>query len=196
MEEFLEYQFPTNIAYYSSENPDWLIDIRTGEGLYENRILQEENSRTVYSVAKINTDISEIKGLFMACRGRVIPFRFRDWLDYKAVLADLGPTISDGTEFQLKKNYFSGDNYYSKDIKKPVSGTVEIFVDGILQTSGYSVDYTTGIVTFDSPIASGETVTATFEFDKPVRFNSDTLSLQLKTLEISEFSIELIEVFI
>lgn len=195
MEEFLEYQFPTDIFCEVVSSPGWEIDIKTGEGLFEDRSLQANDNRSLWRFEKTGTDIDVIKNLFLVARGRAIAFRFKDWHDYLAVLSDLGPSFSeDGCDFQLKKNYFSGSNYYSKDIRKPVSGTVEIFVNGIEETSGFSIDYTTGIVTFDVAPSSGDTIAATFEFDKEVRFNSDSLSFTVESQTIVYVSSELIEV--
>ncbi len=57
-----------------------------------------------------------------------------------------------------------------RTITKPVAGTVQVYLDGVEQPSGWSVDTTTGLVTFGVPPTLGVEVTAGFEFDVPVRF--------------------------
>ncbi len=57
-------------------------------------------------------------------------------------------------------------------IKKPVVGTVKPYLAGVLQSSGWSVDTTTGVLTFLASPAVGVAVTADFEFDVPVRFDT------------------------
>ena len=61
----------------------------------------------------------------------------------------------------------------------PVNGTVEISVAGVpkTETTHYTVDYATGMVTFTpgNIPAAAQAVTATFEFDVPVRFAEDDL---------------------
>jgi hypothetical protein len=56
----------------------------------------------------------------------------------------------DGSEmaFQLIKTYGSGGHSSVRKIKKPVAGTVRLALDAVEQMSGWSVDTTTGMVTF------------------------------------------------
>ena len=62
-------------------------------------------------------------------------------------------------------------------IVKPVTGTVRVALAGVEQLSGWSVETTNGIVTFDTAPASGVLITAGFEFDVPVRFDTDRLDV-------------------
>jgi uncharacterized protein (TIGR02217 family) len=54
-----------------------------------------------------------------------------------------------------------------------VAGTVKVYLDDVEQLSGWSVDTTTGLVIFSTAPAVGIEVTADFEFDVPVRFDTD-----------------------
>lgn len=81
--------------------------------------------------------------------------------------------------FQLCKHYSNGGNSERRSITKPVSGTVKVYADGVLQTSGFSVNHETGIVSFTTPPAKGIAIGADFEFDVPVRFDTDHLSARL-----------------
>ncbi len=93
------------------------------------------------------------------------------------------------------KAYASGSQTWTRTITKPVAGTVVVALDGVTQGSGWSVDTTTGIVTFTSAPASGVAVTAGFEFDVPVRFDTDQLDVNLDIeTKGSIASIPLIEV--
>jgi uncharacterized protein (TIGR02217 family) len=56
-----------------------------------------------------------------------------------------------------------------RTITKPVAGTVKVYLDGVEQLWGWSVDTTTGVVTFGTAPAMGVEVTADCEFDVPVR---------------------------
>ena len=61
--------------------------------------------------------------------------------------------------------------------------------------SGWSVDTATGLVTFASPPVAGGTLTAGFEFDVPVRFDTDMIDVALKFERLGSIqSIPLIEV--
>jgi uncharacterized protein (TIGR02217 family) len=77
------------------------------------------------------------------------------------------------TQFQLVKEYPSGSVIEVRTITKPVAGTVKVYLDAIEQALGWSVDTTTGLVTFGTPPALGVDVTADFAFDVLVRFHTD-----------------------
>ncbi|WP_167626623.1 DUF2460 domain-containing protein, partial [Paracoccus luteus] len=83
------------------------------------------------------------------------------------------------TAFQLVKRYASGSQTWVRAITKPVAGTVRIALDGAEQLGGWSVDTTTGVVTFATAPAEGVAITAGFAFDVPVRFDTDALDVTL-----------------
>jgi len=60
-----------------------------------------------------------------------------------------------------------------------VTATVRIALGGVEQPSGWSVDTMTGVVTFSAAPGSGVAITAGFEFDVPVRFDTDVLDVTL-----------------
>jgi uncharacterized protein (TIGR02217 family) len=60
-----------------------------------------------------------------------------------------------------------------------VDGVVRIALGGVEQLSGWSVDTTTGLVTFNTAPGAGVSITAGFEFDVPVRFDTDALDVTL-----------------
>jgi len=124
-----------------------------------------------------------------------VGFRFKDWSDYKVESVQIGVGDDSTTEFQLVKIYSSGPVAVSRDITKPVAGSVDIYVDSILQSSGVSVDTATGIVTFTTPPAMDEVITADFEFDVPVRFDTDEMAVSMDSFDAGNWSsIPLIEV--
>ncbi len=53
-------------------------------------------------------------------------------------------------------------------------------MDGVEQLSGWSVDAITGILTFSTAPSEGEEITASFEFDVPVRFDADRISATIE----------------
>lgn len=120
----------------------------------------------------------ELLSFFLAvANGRSNGFRARDLSDYRVPDAynserSLCQAISD-TQFQLVKRYASDGQTWTRTIKKPVAGTVQLYVDEVFQPDGYTVDYSSGIITFDA--APGTTPTAQFEFDVPVKFETNEL---------------------
>ena len=107
----------------------------------------------------------------------------------------LGTGNGTATAFQLVKRYASGAQSWTRSITRPVAGSVRLALGGVEQLSGWSVDTTTGVVTFGTAPAAGVTVRAGFEFDVPVRFDSDTLDVTLDIERLGSItSIPLVEI--
>jgi uncharacterized protein (TIGR02217 family) len=63
------------------------------------------------------------------------------------------------------------------------------------QPSGWSADTATGVVNFDTAPGAGVAITAGFEFDVPVRFDTDTLDVTLDIERLGSItSIPLLEI--
>lgn len=195
---FEEVQFPSDISYGATGGPMFLTDVVSTVSGHEQRNSKWSQSRAKYNAAsgiKTETQWQALIAFFRARRGKAVGFRFKDWSDYKAENIQIGVGDDSTTDFQLIKIYSSGSVAVSRDITKPVAGTVDIYVDAVLQSSGVSVDTTTGIVTFDTAPASSEVITADFEFDVPVRFDTDELGLSMDSFDAGSWSsIPLIEV--
>jgi uncharacterized protein (TIGR02217 family) len=86
--------------------------------------------------------------------------------------------------FQLVKHYPSGSVVEVRTITKPVAGTVRVYKDGVEQLAGWSVDVTTGVVTFTSAPAAGVAITADFELDVPVRFETDHMAVTIESFHL------------
>ncbi len=121
----------------------------------------------IYSRSELNYLINFFRGV----RGAATGFRFKDWSDYQGINELIGVGNGWQREFQLRKTYTINDQSSTRNIKKPVSGKPTISVAGTPVIRGVSVDTTTGIITFTSPPTGN--ITASFEFDVPVRFEQD-----------------------
>jgi uncharacterized protein (TIGR02217 family) len=95
----------------------------------------------------------------------------------------LGTGDGTRTVFQLAKTYGSGFAPWTREIRKPVAGSVRVAVAGTERAEGtaFTIDPSTGRVTFlaGHVPATGAVVTAGFEFDVPVRFDTDRLEISL-----------------
>lgn len=195
---FVEVQFPADIAYGSSGGPEYATDIVASQSGYEQRNVNWEQARARYNVAhgvKTKAQLDALIAFFRARKGRAHGFRFKDWTDYQATAESLGTGDGVTTQFQLMKRYVSGAVTELRTITKPVSGTVQIYKNAVLQSSGVSVNTTTGVVTFTAAPAIGQAITATYQFDVPVRFDTDKLSASLDAYGIhSWLDIPLVEV--
>lgn len=117
-----------------------------------------------------------LNAFFRACEGKARGFRFRDWSDYAATVAQGTVTAVAGVAnaYQLQKTYTtsSGATHVRK-ITKPVAGTVHAYLAGHTTPLAATVNYTTGVITLAQ--APGGPVVWSGEFDVPVRFDTDEL---------------------
>ncbi len=195
---FEEVQFPTDISYGATGGPMFLTDIVSTVSGYEQRNSKWSQARAKYNVAsgvKTESQWQNLIAFFRARKGKAVGFRFKDWSDYKGTNESLGVGDDTTTDFQLQKIYSSGTVAFARAIAKPVAGTTKIYVDAVLQNSGVTVDTTTGVVSFATAPAIGTIITADFEFDVPVRFDTDEMSISMDSFDAGNWSsIPLIEV--
>jgi uncharacterized protein (TIGR02217 family) len=188
---FHEVRFPDNISRGARGGPErrtQIVELASGD---EERNASWANSRRRYDVAygiRRADDLASVVAFFEARNGRLHGFRYKDWADYKSALPSQAITATDqqigtGTgslqTFQLAKRYTSGAQTWVRTIAKPIAGTVRVALGMVEQMSGWTVDTTTGVVMFTTAPANGVIVRAGFEFDVPVRFDSDTLDVTL-----------------
>ena len=204
---FHEVRFPDNISRGARGGPErrtQIVELASGA---EERNASWANSRRRYDVAygiRRADDLATVVAFFEARNGRLHGFRFKDWADFKSCLPSQtpGPTnqpIGTGngaaTLFQLTKRYTSGAQSSTRVITKPVAGTVTIALNGTPQASGWSVSTGTGLVTFTTAPATGVAITAGYEFDVPVRFDTDALDVTLDLERLGSItSIPLVEI--
>lgn len=55
-----------------------------------------------------------------------------------------------------------------------------------METVHYSVDFQNGVVSFVSPPAAGARITAGFEFDVPVRFDTDGIQVSVQSFRAGD----------
>lgn len=188
---FHEVRFPDNISRGARGGPErrtQVVELASGD---EERNASWADSRRRYDVAygiRRADDLAAVVAFFEARNGRLHGFRYKDWADYKSALPSQAITATDqqigtGTgslqTFQLAKRYTSGAQTWVRTVAKPVAGTIRVALGMVEQMSGWTVDTTTGVVTFTAAPAGGVIVRAGFEFDVPVRFDSDTLDVTL-----------------
>jgi uncharacterized protein (TIGR02217 family) len=204
---FHEVRFPDDISRGARGGPErrtQVVELASGD---EERNASWADSRRRYDAAygiRRADDRAAVVAVFEARNGRLHGFRWKDWGDHKSGLPSAPVTPIDqalgsgagATEtFQLVKRYESGAQAWGRRIVKPVAGTLRVALAGDEQVSGWSADATTGIVTFDTAPGTGVLVTAGFEFDVPVRFDTDRLDVTWDLDRLGSIaSIPLIEV--
>ncbi|HEY0281406.1 MAG TPA: DUF2460 domain-containing protein [Rhizomicrobium sp.] len=206
---FHEIRFPTAIAFHSTGGPERKTEIVALGSGFEERNGVWAGSRRRYDVGsgvKTLDDLHAVVAFFEARMGRLYAFRFKDFSDFKSCApgASVAPTdqsvaTGDGATkiFQLAKTYTSGPSGWTRAVRKPVAGSVRMALNGVEQTGGWSVDTATGLVTFASAPANGVSIAAGFEFDVPVRFDTDSLLVNLANFQAGEIpSIPIVEVLL
>ena len=199
-------RFPDTVSQGSTGGPSYKTTIVEMVSGREKRNIEWSLPRMKYNAAfgvRNLADLETVLAYFHACAGRGRSFRFKDWADFKSCAIGASPAatdqliaIGDGATvaFPLVKNYTAGTVILARAITKPVTATVKIAVGGVEQTSGWSVNTTTGIVTFTTAPANLAEIRAGFEFDVPVRFDSDDMQLSHASWQNGTLSIPLIEV--
>jgi len=206
MADFDEVQFPVIVARGASGGPERRTEIVELASGHEERNTPWADSRRSYDVGsgiRSADDLADVVTFFEARSSRLRGFRFKDWSDFKSCKPSeaisyedqfLGAADGVTTSFQLVKAYSSGGRTWTREISKPVAGTTVIAVGGAAQPSGWLVDTTSGLITFDVAPASGN-VTAGFEFDVPCRFDTDQLQTTLRIHRLGEIrAIPIVEV--
>ncbi len=188
---FVDIQFPPTISYGSSGGPAWNTSVVKLDNESTRRTSRWSLPRRPYSVQVDQCSRAELLALknhFWAVQGATCGFRFKDWSDYSSVgggATHLGSAVDPGDQwlgdgdgvaidFQLRKHYIVSGATHTRNITKPVDGTVRVEIDGVEKVTGWTVNLTTGVVTF--MVAPGNTlaVNAGFEFDVPCRFDEQT----------------------
>ncbi len=201
-------RFPVAISRGSQGGPERRTDVVTTASGREERNARWANSRRRYNAGfgvKSLADIQAVVAFFEERRGRLYAFRWKDHLDFKSCATTANPTASDQmigvgdsvtASFQLVKKYGSGLRDYQRLIAAPVTGTVLVAVNDVA-SSFFTVNAQTGLITFNPGRipTTGQVITAGFEFDVPVRFDTDSLSINLTHFEAGDIpDIPLLEI--
>ncbi|WP_171231435.1 DUF2460 domain-containing protein [Ruegeria sp. HKCCA4812] len=197
---FHEVRFPASLSFGSVGGPERRTDIVTLANGFEERNTPWAHSRRRYDAGlgmRSLDDIETLISFFEARQGQIFGFRWKDWSDFKSgkATADINfgdQVIAKGdgtrTEFQLIKTYHSGGASYARPIVKPVLGTVRLGLDQdeVREGVDFDVDLTTGRVTFADPPPEEVDITAGFEFDVPVRFDTDKIQTSVASFQAGD----------
>lgn len=206
---FHEVRFPSKLSFGSVGGPERKTDVVTLANGFEERNSPWAHSRRRYDAGfgmRSLEDIEQLIAFFEARRGQMYGFRWKDWSDFKSTTAthevactDQVIAQGDGltTQFQLVKTYTSGAFSYVRPVVKPVEPSVRLGVDGAELSAGtdYSLDGTSGTITFASAPPSGAAITAGYEFDVPVRFDTDAIQTSVASFKAGDIpNVPIVEV--
>ncbi|MDQ2632430.1 MAG: DUF2460 domain-containing protein [Pseudomonadota bacterium] len=211
LSSFHDVRFPLGVSFGATGGPERLNEIVSLTSGREKRNARFSQSRRHYDAGtgiRSLSDLHDVLAFFEARRGSLHAFRFRDPFDMKSCRpeetvssADQVLGTGDGTtaRFALTKTYGEGDDAYRRFIARPAIETLLVAVGGVEKTSpaDWSFDVAAGEVVFEtgSIPGAGEAVTAGYEFDVPVRFDTERIAISLTAFKAGQIpSIPLIEV--
>jgi len=197
---FHEVRFPASLSFGSIGGPERRTEVVMLANGFEERNAPWAHSRRRYDAGlglRSLDDVEALIAFFEARQGQLFGFRWKDWGDFKSSLPSLphgetdqligiGDALTD--VFALRKRYASGGIEYYRPITKPVAGTVRVAESGVSLQEGidYAVDTATGLITFSHPPEPAAQITAGFEFDVPVRFDTDRIQTSVASFRAGD----------
>lgn len=197
---FHEVRFPASLSFGSVGGPERRTEIVTLANGYEERNSPWAHSRRRYDAGVSMRSLDDVETLiafFEARQGQLNGFRWKDWSDYKSCAASRDVEFEDQiigygdgvtADFQVCKTYRSGDQTYTRPVRKLVRGTVRVGIrhDLLVETIHYTVDYDQGVIQFIEIPDEGVEITAGFEFDVPVRFDTDRIQTSVASFQAGD----------
>lgn len=177
-------KLPDDVEQGAVGGPQWYTSVVVMASGREVRNQNWQAPKLVYNIGygiRHKTDFAAVLAFFYARRGRLRAFRFKDWSDYEGLNEPLGTGDGALTTFQLVRNYTDSIAPYQRKVILPVAGTLNVFKNGVASTA-YTID-ANGLITFTTAPAAGVAITATYQFDVPMRFDSDVMQLAMSTFD-------------
>lgn len=170
-----------------TRTPVWDTIVQQAISGKETRIAKQSYPRwkweltyTILRSAAAFTELQQLAGFFNSRQGMFDTFLYQD-ADDNSVTAQAIET-GDGatTAFQLVRGF---GGFIEPVLAPNTGGTINIYLNGVKQTSGYTVSAwgtsTPGVLTFTSAPGSGVAITADFTYYWPCRMSDDSLPFEL-----------------
>ncbi len=216
MSEFSSFHdvlFPLAVSFGATGGPERrneIVSLTSGREKRNARLSQSRHHYDAGTGLRSLDDLHEVIAFFEARRGSLHAFRFRDPFDMKSGAPGAAPSpedqplgVGDGetARFALVKVYGTGDDAHRRFIMKPVEESLRVAVAGVekVAPADFTFDAATGEIVFaaEEIPADGAAVTAGYQFDVPVRFDTEQLSVSLKAFKAGQIpSIPLVEVLL
>lgn len=211
LSSFHDVLFPPAVSFGATGGPERrneIVALTSGREKRNARFSQSRHHYDAGTGVRSLDDLHDVIAFFEARRGSLHAFRFRDPFDMKSCRPDAVPSaldqpvgVGDGAtdRFALVKVYGTGDDAYNRPVMKPRPESLRVAVATVEQdtSSAFGFDAATGEIVFAPGAipAAGTVVTAGYEFDVPVRFDTERLSVNLKAFKAGQIpSIPLVEV--
>lgn len=197
---FHEVRFPTTLSFGAIGGPERRTEIVALASGFE-----ERNTPWAHALRRFDAgmglrsldDLSAVIAFFEARAGQLHGFRWKDWSDFKSCLPSAAPAfgdqviaVGDGQTriFALRKAYRSGSTVYHRPITKPVAGSVRAGIGGdeVFPDINYTVDHAAGRIIFNEAPEAGADISAGYEFDVPVRFDTDRIAVSVASFQAGQ----------
>lgn len=202
---FHNVEFPEEMSDGCTGGPVFLTTIATSTSGYEQRNISRQRAIGQWDVGHLMENDSTrlaLLSFFRARKGMGYSFLFKDWQDYFVGMSWVNGVLTHGTPHAIAvgdatASYFQLGIVYSDSagedvryITKPKPNAVKVYLNGAEQTytTHYTINWTTGVISFVSPPGNGVLVQWTGEFYAHARFKTDAFSSQLHTPHVSEWS--------
>ncbi len=188
MFKFHEVRFPEQVSWGSHGGPRFRTQIFMSMQGFEKRNIDWSQPMMEFNVSMgIQTDVqmAQVLTFFNARQGMANGFRYKNWGNYR-VQGATGPgsgiiAVGNGVDKRLPlfKKYGLEQTLMYKRLHKIVLGTVvnvSILGDPQIEKTDFTIDYNSGEIIFNTPVANGSPVYCdALEFDEAVRFNTDNM---------------------
>ncbi len=211
LSSFHDTRFPVAISFGATGGPERrneIVSLTSGREKRNARFSQSRHRYDAGTGVRSLADLHDVLVFFEARRGSLHGFRFRDPFDMKSCRPEeavsptdqsLGTGDGERGRFALVKTYGEGEEAYQRLISRPLTESLRVAVDGgeLFAPGDFSFDEATGEIVFTPgaiPAAEAQ-VTAGYEFDVPVRFDAERLSISLSGFKAGQIpSIPMVEV--
>ena len=179
-----EFWFPVNIPFSESVGHNTLIT-KYESGKEQRRKKWSVPKRTYSVELKAKTDIvtTQLWNFYNSRSGAFDTFYFQNPNENPVSSEGFGTGNGVSTIFNL--------------VNSPIpSGSFTVTAAGVAktETTDYTVNRLTGAITFNSAVASGEALLATYNFVRTVRFADDNLNRELFSYKLYNGTLKLIQV--
>lgn len=188
-------RLPEKWSKGSSGGPAFQTDtVATVSGVQDREERWEHPLSTWDIVHNIRTpeDMAALRAFHRVRRGASRGFLLKDWIEFtsaadgvsqpSAIDQPLGAGDGATKIFPIVRHYSDSGGSYDWPVHWPVAGTVLVAADGVPMGSGWTLQRGAGTITFLSAPGNGVALTCGFEFDYPVHFVEDQLSVTWDTI--------------
>ncbi|CAM5502955.1 putative protein (TIGR02217 family) [Aquamicrobium terrae] len=204
---FHDVLFPPAVSFGATGGPERrneIVALTSGREKRNARLAQSRRRYDAGTGIRSLEDLHDVVAFFEARRGSLHAFRFRDPFDMKSCRPQATPSpqdqrlgTGDGTNmrFALVKVYGEGADAYSRPIARPRPESLRVAVGGV--DAGFSFDEEKAEIVLASAPGAGIPVTAGYEFDVPVRFDTERIEISITSFKAGQIpSIPLVEVLL